>query len=96
VIGASASAFVLLGSLLIYSAGLLLLLRNGWRIRAGLIMSVAAFLPVTWQVRFTDSEMPGFALLLLFTLPPAVLIVIAGSCVWIRELWSRHFSRVKS
>ncbi|HXS49761.1 MAG TPA: hypothetical protein VN713_06510 [Sphingomicrobium sp.] len=87
--GLSPSFAILIGSLVIYFTALVLFLAKGWPVRGGLAMTLAAVGPILWQIRFTDSDMPGFALLLALTLPPALLITIIGCLLSLMRLGRR-------
>jgi hypothetical protein len=70
--------FTLAAVVLYLAAGPYLIFRG--RIFTGsLVMALAAILPVAAEVWFTDSEMPGPALLAIVLLPIPVLIAIGRS-----------------
>jgi hypothetical protein len=62
---------------------------QGRLIRGGLGMMVASLLPLFWQVYFTDSESPGFVMLLVFTFPPGLLVLLIGLAMAIVRFWKR-------
>jgi len=89
---------ILIGSLCIYFTALVIFLAKGCPVRAGLMMTLAALLPILWQIWFTDSDMPGFALLLALTLPPALIITVLGCLLCLvrlgRQLWTSRSESV--
>ena len=72
------SSLVMIVSLALYVILPLVLLVRGWPMRAGLAMLFAAFLPLLWQGMFTDSNAPGFGVLLILTLPLPILLIAIG------------------
>jgi hypothetical protein len=96
--GIAQSLVVLIVSLAIYFTALAAFLAKGWPIRAGLTMGVAAFLPILWQVWFTDSDMPGFAFVWVLTFPPALIITLIGCLLCLmrlgRRLWTSRSASV--
>lgn len=75
------SSAVALTAAAIYLIGGIWLLAKGRPVRAGLVMTLASLIPLTWQLNFTDSDAKGFALLLLLMLPPALGVIVVG-LVW--------------
>lgn len=73
-----ASVVVLVTFVLYVAVPGYLLFFRGWPLRAGLAMLLVVFLPLTWQVNFTDSEAMGFGLLLVIMLPIPLLLVGIG------------------
>jgi len=69
---------VLVMTLVLYCVAAVWLLIRGWPIRAGLAMAVIAWLPLWWQVTFTDSEAKAFGLLLVVLLPLPLLLIGGG------------------
>jgi len=71
------SSTVFAASMVLYLVVPWPLLIKGWPLRAGLGMLLAALLPLTWQGLFSDSDAPGFGIMLLLTAPiPLVLIAV--------------------
>jgi hypothetical protein len=63
---------------------------RGRIIWAGIALFVIQFLPVGWQIGFTDSEAPGAAFLLLGTFPYSVAVFLMGVVeLIVRRLQSR-------
>jgi len=69
---------VLVLTALLYGAALVGLLFRGWPFRAGLAAFAISLLPLIWQVAFTDSDAPGFGVLLLLMVPLPLLLMAAG------------------
>lgn len=65
-------------TILLYVAVGIWLLSKGWPLRAGLAMGAIALLPLTWQIKFTDSEAlgAGFVAVILLLIP--ILLIIVG------------------
>jgi hypothetical protein len=86
----------MLSSLVGYVLAAIVLLRHGWFMRAGLAMALVSFVPLLWQVAFTDSDAKGFGFLLMLMLPPALLLVLVGCLIAAirlgRRLWQSHRS----
>ncbi len=51
---------------------------TGRPVRAGLAMIAIATLPLLWQVALSESDAPGFAVLLFLMLPVPLLLVAIG------------------
>jgi hypothetical protein len=66
-------------------------LSKGWPIRAGLMGVAICLIPLTWQSIFTDSDAPGFGLLLLMMLPLPLMTIAAG-LVWALVRTARRIS----
>lgn len=88
------STLVMIVSLALYIVAPLPFLAHGRFICAGLAMFSAALLPLIWQGIFTDSDAPGFGLLLLFTAPIPLFIVVVGLLVAAfragRSIWRKR------
>ena len=51
---------------------------TGRPVRAGLAMIAIATFPLLWQVALSDTDAPGFGILLLIMLPVPLLLVAVG------------------
>lgn len=71
----------LLVHFLLYVAAPIILFKRGWPIAGGLVMVASTVLPIGGQTWFTDSDFPGFGLLLMMELPLATLVLLTGSVV---------------
>lgn len=76
------SGLVMVLSMTLYIVGAFLWPALGWPIRAGLTMIAASLLPIMWQVAFTDSDAPGFGLMLFLMVPPALGVIFIGMVWW--------------
>lgn len=72
------STIVFVGHFLLIGAAMAWLLPKSRFLTCGALMLAFAFIPVAWQGWFTTSEAKGAGLLLLFTVPPALLMILAG------------------
>ena len=72
------SELVVLISIVLYLTLPVALLIRGWIIRGGLVMAFAALIPLLWQGFFTDSDAPGFGVLLILTAPLPIIIIAVG------------------
>lgn len=79
-LGQQSSAVAVIAAAIYLIGGIWLLIKER-PIRAGLVMMLASFIPLAWQLMFTETDAKGFALLLLLMLPPALGIILAG-LVW--------------
>jgi hypothetical protein len=75
----TAGALGLLLAFMLYLTVGTTLLMNGWPFRAGLAAAVAALAPAVGQILFTDSDAPGFLILLPLMLLPALLLMAVGA-----------------
>lgn len=66
---------------------------TGRPVRAGLAMIAIALLPLVWQATFTDSDAPGFGILLLFMLPVPLVLIAAGI---LGRISRRIFNRIRA
>ena len=89
------SDLVMLISFVLYLTLPVALLIRGWLIRAGLAMVFAALLPVLWQGFFTDSDAPGFALLLILTAPLPIIIIAIGLIARLYRVGKRAFAQLQ-
>jgi hypothetical protein len=81
---------VALISMVLYAAVPLRMIAKGRFMLAGLLMLFAAQLPIIWQVRATNSEMPGFALLtVLLSIPAALLLALRAAYLLVTKLQKR-------
>jgi hypothetical protein len=49
------------------------------------------FIPIAWQlVAFPDDDAPGFAFLLLMTIPVSAGFILLGIADLVARLWGRH------
>lgn len=71
----------LLVHLFLYLAAPTLLFKRGWPIVGGLVMVASTILPIGGQTWFTESDSPGFGLLLMVELPLAVLVLLIGVAI---------------
>lgn len=76
-LGQQSSAVALIAAA-IYLIGGFWLLMKGRPVRAGLVMTFASLIPLTWQLNFTDSDAKGVALTVIFMLPPALGVILVG------------------
>lgn len=76
----------LLMHVLLYFGGPVLLFRSGWPVAGGVVMLASTILPLAAQTWFTDSDVPGFAFLLMVEVPLALLALIAGCILSIVRL----------
>lgn len=72
------STLVMLITLMLYLAVPIFLLTKGWPFRAGLAMLFVTLLPLLWQAWFTDSDAPGFGVLLFVMLPIPLALTAIG------------------
>lgn len=72
------SAWVIVLTWVLYVLVPAFLLIKGRPLRAGLAMLVITFLPLFWQVWFTDSDAPGFVFLLFIMIPVPLGIIMIG------------------
>jgi hypothetical protein len=72
---------VLLISMVLYVTVPLRMIIRGWFLCAGLAMLLIAQLPIIWQVHFSDSETPGFALLAILLSTPALALLVGRAGV---------------
>ena len=84
------SSVIGLGCISLYLFVAIIFIRKGWLVRAGILMAAIAYLPILWQISFTDSDAKGFALQLLFLWPPAFMLALVGSVIWLLRS-VRHF-----
>jgi hypothetical protein len=66
---------------------------TGRPVRAGLAMIAIALLPLVWQVTFTDSDAPGFGVLLLYMLPVPLVLIAVGI---LSRISRRIFNRARA
>ena len=81
---------VVIFSVAVYVAVGLGLLLKRWPVRAGVAMTLASLILLTWQVIFTESDAPGFALLLPLMLPTAIGVAGAGAVWWLHRRLAVH------
>ena len=74
---------VLLISMVLYVTVPLRMIIRGWFLCAGLAMLLIAQLPIIWQVHFSDSETPGFALLAILLSTPRWRCLSAALAYWL-------------
>jgi hypothetical protein len=74
--------------LLYFSVPILIAIRGGV-LTAGLVMLTIAFLPIAWQVLFTDADAPGFVFLVAMMLPIPLLLIAAGLILWLVRITQR-------
>jgi len=72
------SAIVLIATVVAYFLVGTLLAMRGMLIRAGLAMLAISWLPLIWQVRFTDSDSNASGVLLVVMAPIPVIIIALG------------------
>ena len=72
------SGLVLFLTFVLYCLMTAELLRKGWPFRAGATAALISLAPVMWQAWFTDSDAPGFMILLPLMLLPALLLMSVG------------------
>lgn len=83
------SALIFWTTIIVYLAVGIWMTALGWSTRAGLVTGAISFVPLLWQVSFTESEAPGFVLLLLLMLPVPLILITVGTGAAIRRLARR-------
>jgi len=63
---------------------------RGWPIVGGVVMLASTILPIAGQIWFTNSEMPGFGLLLVVEFPLALMVLLIGVVVTLSRWFTRR------
>lgn len=80
-------------TLVLFPSSIVLFLALGWPMRAGFTSLTTLLLPLVWQVAATDSDAPGFAVLLFLLSPISLLLIGIGLVAAIVRLARRVHAR---